>query len=41
MFSGCTSIVGQSGTIYNQSSVQKSMANYTSGYLTHKEYVAD
>lgn len=40
MFSTCTSIRGQSGKTYNASQMGKSMANYTSGYLTYKAYTA-
>ena len=36
MFSGCKSLVGQSGTTYNSSKVDKRMANYETGYLTYK-----
>jgi hypothetical protein len=41
MFYECTSIVGQSGRKYNSSNTNKTYANYTTGYLTYKEYVAD
>ena len=36
MFYGCTSLAGQSGATYNSSKVDKSMANYQTGYLTYK-----
>ncbi len=36
MFYGCSKIVGQSGVTYNSSKTDKSMANYTTGYLTYK-----
>ena len=36
MFSGCSKIVGQSGTTYNSSKTDKSMANWETGYLTYK-----
>ena len=34
MFDGCSKLVGQSGTAYDYKKVDKSMANYESGYLT-------
>ena len=36
MFYNCDSIIGQSGTTYDSSKTDKSMANYESGYLTYK-----
>jgi surface protein len=36
MFDGCIYLVGQSGTTYDSSKVDKSMANYETGYLTNK-----
>ena len=40
MFTGCNSIVGQSGTRYSVSNVNNvSMANWRFGYLTYKEFV--
>ena len=35
MFSGCENIVGQTGTIYDSSRTDVSMANYIDGYLTN------
>lgn len=40
MFSNCTSIRGGSGKTYNQNQWDKSMANYSNGYLTYKAYTA-
>ena len=37
MFGGCLNIVGQSGTTYDGSKTDKSMANYQTGYLTYKK----
>ena len=34
MFNGCKSLVGASS--YNNTKVDKTMANYTTGYLTYK-----
>lgn len=40
MFTGCNSIVGQSGTSYSASNVNNvSMANWNFGYLTYKEFI--
>ena len=36
MFYNCIYLVGQSGTTYDSSKVDKSMANYETGYLTYK-----
>ena len=35
MFSGCENIIGQTGTIYDSSRTDVSMANYIDGYLTN------
>ena len=36
MFKDCSNLVGQSGTAYDSSKVDKSMANYETGYLTYR-----
>lgn len=36
MFAYCSNLVGQSGTIYDSTKTDVSMANYQSGYLTYK-----
>ena len=36
MFAYCSNLVGQSGTIYDSTKTDVSMANYKSGYLTYK-----
>ena len=37
MFTGCTNLIGESGTTYDGSKTDKSMANYQTGYLTYKK----
>ena len=37
MFTDCTSIVGSSGTTYDENNVDVNMANYQYGYFTYKE----
>lgn len=41
MFSYCTKIIGQSGTKYDSSKTDKSMANYQTGYLKYKASAND
>lgn len=37
MFNDCTSLVGQSGTAYDSSRVDDTLANYQTGYLTYRK----
>ena len=39
MFLNCTAIKGQSGTTYDSSKIDATMANWETGYLTYKRYV--
>ncbi len=40
MFQECNNIKGQTGKTYNSGDIDKTMANYSNGYLTYKAYTA-
>lgn len=41
MFFDCTSLIGQSGTTYDSSKVDASMANWQTGYLTYRAKIPE